>query len=276
MKKILFVVTQSEMGGAQQFLRALVGRLDKTKFEVLVAAGPAESGIRNYELLDQLEKEGTKTVRLKYLQREIRPISDLIALFEFKRVINEFKPDTLFLLSSKAGLIGSLAAKFQVLPIAKQSGILDKVGTSSKFQVIYRIGGWSFNDPWPKWKKWLWIILERFSSRWKDIIIVNNRHDLEQARELKIKPREKVALVYNGLDVYKMEYLSKEEARLKLYEKAVRQAGRVFQGKTIIGTIANFYPTKGLKYLIEAAEHFKNKDHVIFIVIGDVQERKEL
>ena len=262
MKKVLFVVTQSEMGGAQRFLRALVGNLDKAKFEMLVAAGPAESGIRNYELLDQLEKEGIKTVRLQHLQREMRPISDLITLFEFRRVINEFKPDTLFLLSSKAGFLGSLISKFLI--------------PNSSFKIIYRIGGWSFNDPWSKWKKRLWIILERFSSRWKDVIIVNNSYDLKQAHELKIKPREKVALIYNGLDVYKMEYLPKEEARLKLYEKAVRQAGKVFQGKTIIGTVANFYPTKGLKYLIEAAEYFKNKDDVIFIVIGDGQERKDL
>jgi len=250
------------MGGAQRFLRALVGNLDKAKFEMLVAAGPAESGIRNYELLDQLEKEGIKTVRLQHLQREMRPISDLITLFEFRRVINEFKPDTLFLLSSKAGFLGSLISKFLI--------------PNSSFKIIYRIGGWSFNDPWSKWKKRLWIILERFSSRWKDVIIVNNSYDLKQAHELKIKPREKVALIYNGLDVYKMEYLPKEEARLKLYEKAVRQAGKVFQGKTIIGTVANFYPTKGLKYLIEAAEYFKNKDDVIFIVIGDGQERKDL
>ena len=108
------------------------------------------------------------------------------------------------------------------------------------------------------------------------MIMVNNKHDLEQAERLKIRPRKEMKLIYNGLDVYRTDFLNKEEARLKLFEKASKQSGRIFNAEIIIGTIANFYPTKGLKHLIEATEHFKNKDNVVFIVIGDGQERKEL
>lgn len=269
-KRVLFLITQSEFGGAQRFLHTLVTRLDKSQYDILVAAGPVklgnrkqEIGNRKYELLDQLEQDKIYVKRLKYLDREIHPIQDLRAIFEIRKTIRDFCPDNLFLLSSKAGFLGSFVVKF-LTP------------NSYHPKVIYRIGGWSFNDPWSKWKKWLWILLERLSARWKDYIIVNNKHDLEQAHRLKIKPREKVVLVYNGLDVYKMEFLPKEEARLKLFEKVSRQAGRIFQAETIIGTIANFYPPKGLKYLVEAAEHFKNKDDVVFVIIGDGQERKEL
>lgn len=273
-KRVLFVITQSELGGAQRFLHTLVTRLDKNRYDILIAAGPKNFSSKyevlniEHKLLDLLEKEEIKTLRLKYLKRDINPFYDIRAVFELKRVIGKFKPDTIFLLSSKAGFLGSLAAKFLI--------------HNSSFKVIYRIGGWTFNDPWPKWKKWLWIALERLSSRWKDYIIVNNKHDLDQARDLKIKPKERVLVVYNGLDVYKMELLSKEEARLKLYEKAASQSGlpaqtgRVFQDEKIIGAIANFYPSKGLKYLIETAEYFKNKDDVIFIIIGAGQERNEL
>ena len=272
-KKVLFVITQSEFGGAQRFLHTLVNHIDKTRFEILVAAGPNFSSKYKvlsieYDLLDLLEKEGIKTLKLKHLKREINPFYDVRAVFELKRIIKEFNTDTLFLLSSKAGFLGSFIAKFLI--------------HNSSFKVIYRIGGWTFNDPWPKWKKWLWIALERVGSRWKDVIIVNNKRDLEQAKKLKIKAKEKLALIYNGLDVYKTEFLPKEEARLKLFEKVSRQsvlpvrAGKIFQAEIIVGTIANFYPSKGLKYLIEAAEHFKNKNNIVFIVIGDGQERKKL
>ena len=267
-KGVLFVITQSEFGGAQRFLHTLITRLDKSRYEMLVAAGPLYTGrrtqkseLRSYDLLDRLETEGLKTARLRHLHREIKPFSDLRATFELRKIIKEFHPNTLFLLSSKAGFVGSLATVFP---------------TKLKTKVIYRIGGWSFNDPWPEWKKRFWIILEKISAKWKDVIIVNNEHDLEQAKNLKIRPKEKIALIHNGIDVYKTEFLPKEEARLKLFEKASKASGRVFQAETIIGTIANFYPPKGLKYLIETAEHFKNKDDVIFIVIGDGQERKEL
>jgi len=118
--------------------------------------------------------------------------------------------------------------------------------------------------------------LEKISARWKDIIIVNNDYDLKQAKKLKIQPKGKIVMIHNGIDVYKTEFLPKESARLKLFEKASRSSGRVFQAEIIVGVIANFYPSKGLKYLVEAAEHFKNRDDIIFIVIGDGQERKEL
>ncbi|OGN10592.1 MAG: hypothetical protein A3J46_05275 [Candidatus Yanofskybacteria bacterium RIFCSPHIGHO2_02_FULL_41_11] len=269
-KRVLFVITQSEFGGAQRFLYTLVNHLDKAKFEILVAAGPTESGMRNqdlenknYELLNRLETEGIGIIRLKYLHREIDLVSDVKVLFELRKVVKGFKPNTLFLLSSKAGFLGSFVTKFLI-----PNSYLPKV--------IYRIGGWSFNDPWSTWKKKLWIFLEKLSAKWKDVIMVNNKHDLEQAERLKIRPRKEMKLIYNGLDVYRTDFLNKEEARLKLFEKASKQSGRIFNAEIIIGTIANFYPTKGLKHLIEATEHFKNKDNVVFIVIGDGQERKEL
>ena len=38
-RKILFLVTQSEMGGAQRYIYEVARLLDKTSFEVIVAAG---------------------------------------------------------------------------------------------------------------------------------------------------------------------------------------------------------------------------------------------
>src|SRR3989338_11059534 len=138
-KRVLFVITQSEFGGAQRFLYTLVNHLDKAKFEILVAAGPTESGMRNqdlenknYELLNRLETEGIGIIRLKYLHREIDLVSDVKVLFELRKVVKGFKPNTLFLLSSKAGFLGSFVTKFLI-----PNSYLPKV--------IYRIGGWSFN-----------------------------------------------------------------------------------------------------------------------------------
>ena len=256
-KKILFIITQSEFGGAQRFLYNLISRLDSLNYDIKVAVG----NTGNNEFTQALRNINISVQELKLLLRGINPIKDMAAVFELRKLIKSFCPDTLFLISSKAGFIGSLATVFT---------------TRIKTSVIYRIGGWSFNDPWPAWKKWLWIILERFSARWKDIIIVNSRLDLELANKFKIKPKEKITLIHNGLDVYKMELLSRDEARLKLFEQISKKLGKIFHVKNIIGTIANLYPSKGLKYLIEAAEHFKNNNEVIFFIIGDGQERNKL
>ncbi len=255
-KKVLFVITQSELGGAQRFLSNLISHLDRDVYEFLVAVGSSGNG----DFLRVLKAGGIPRQTLKFLKRE-PALSDIRAVFEIRSLIKNYRPDVLFLNSSKAGFIGSLASVFPT--------------RINAVKIIYRIGGWTFNDPWPKWKKWLWVVLEWLSSRWKDVIIVNNQRDLEQAKKLKIKPRRQTVLIHNGIEVYKLDFMSREEARrtLRLNATTISAAGR------IIGTIANFYPTKGLEYLIEAFYLLNTKYLIldtVLLIIGDGELRPEL
>ena len=252
-KKVLFVITQAELGGAQKFFLELLPRLDPQKYEITVAVGK-QSQTEESHFIEMLKNHGLNIFQLNWLKRDLSFlfIKDWLAVFELRKLIKKIRPDTLFLNSSKAGFVGSLASVFP--------------GRIKNLKVIYRIGGWTFNDPWPWWKRKFWMLLEKKSAKWKDAIIVNNKHDFQQAAKLKIRPREKVVLIHNGLDVYKNVFLPREEARLKLK----------VQAKNIIGTIANFYPAKGLAVLIKAAEHFKAHDDTVFVVIGDGKERPAL
>ncbi len=257
-KRVLFVITQSELGGAQRFLCELISRLDRNKYEILVAAGFDGGG----EFLGILRNMGVSTLSLRFLKRKIGPYGDFRSYLEVKGLIRDFQPDTLFLNSSKAGIIGSLAAR-------KFPGL----------KVIYRIGGWSFNDPMPWPVRRLYILGEKCTAQFKDIIIVNNRRDFEQAKKLKIKPRQSVELIHNGVDPYKLEIFGKDEAKIKLFEKLPQRKRNFLHAKTIIGTIANFYKTKGLKYLIEAAKMISDDQKIrdaVFVIIGDGTEREKL
>ena len=241
---------------------------------------PQKLAKSTYPLLDLLEKAGIRVTRLKYLQREIRPIRDLRACFELHRLIKNFKPDVLFLCSSKAGFLGSLVSHCTLYPIP--------------CTLIYRIGGWSFNDPWPNWKKKLWIFIEKLSAPWKDIIIVNNQHDLDQAKHLRIKPRQSLELIHNGLDINSLNFLSRENAHHQLNLPVRGSTSNTLSPTpyplhpTLVGTIANFYPTKGLIYLIEAFKIFCTlpASHSFseggypapctLVIIGDGEERPKL
>lgn len=256
-KKVLFIITQSELGGAQRFLSNLVSHLNRDIYELLVAVGSDGNG----DFLRVLKAGGIPCQTLKFLKRE-PSLNNIKAIFEIRRLIKNYRPDVLFLNSSMAGFVGSLASVFPT--------------RINAVKVIYRIGGWSFNDPWPRWKRWFWIILEWFSAKWKDVIIVNNRHDLNQAKKLRIKPRRQTVLIHNGIEVYKLDLMQPEEARTKLLEKASKSSGKNIQAKNIVGTIANFYPTKGLEYLVGAADYFHDNDDTIFFIIGDGELRPEL
>ncbi len=256
-KKVLFVITQSELGGAQKFLSNLTSHLDRDVYDFLVAVGSSGNG----DFLRVLGAGGIPYKTLKFLRRE-PALTDIWAVFEIRRLIKSYRPDVLFLNSSKAGFIGSLASVFPT--------------RINAIKVVYRIGGWSFNDPWPKWKKWFWVVLEWLSAKWKDVIIVNNQRDLEQAKKLKIKPRGDIVLIHNGIEVYKLDIMDREEARTQLLEKVAKSSGRNIKVKNIIGTIANFYPTKGLEYLVGAADYFTDTEDPIFFIIGDGELRPGL
>jgi hypothetical protein len=77
-KKILFLITQSEFGGAQRFIYTLVANLDRSKYDIVVSAGL--EGDDENGLLYLLKKQGIKTERLRYLRRSINPFFYFLGL----------------------------------------------------------------------------------------------------------------------------------------------------------------------------------------------------
>jgi len=247
MRKILFVITQSEFGGAQRFLHTLATHLPKEQYNVLIATG--RTGDKKFT--DELHKAGLNTRTFNHLVRNPHPFHDLMAVREMRQFIKKFPPDILFLCSSKAGVIGSVAAGFPTrLPNLK---------------VIYRIGGWSFNDPGSKLLKQFWKTIEKQTAKYKDVIILNNRHDFDQAKKLNIKPKQ-LSLVHNGLNIQEMSFYSREEARKKL---------NLLEQDLVLGTIANFYPAKGLEQLLNAVHMLPNANFKL-VIIGDGNLRAKI
>lgn len=174
-------------------------------------------------------------------------------------MMRSFNPDIVLCVSSKAGFIGARAAYG-----LRQS--------HPDLKVIYRIGGWSFNDPVSAWKRRLYLTMERLSARWKDIIVVNNSHDLDQAHAVGIRPRERVIRIYNGIDPF-LELSERATARSFISSRIPEQY-RPGAATRLVGTIANFYPAKDIPTLIAAAARMQGD--VRFVVIGDGPQRVEL
>lgn len=253
MRKLLFIITKSEMGGAQRFLYELVTHLDVQKYDILVAAGG------HGELFEKLESSGIKSARIRHFSN-IPGIKNLLAFLEILRAIIKAKPDILYLLSSEAGFTGSLAGKFYRLIFWRK-----------KPKIIYRIGGWAFKEPRNFILKMVYLWAEKISAPFKDIIVVNSEFDARLGIKHHIATREKIITIYNGLDFEKIKFLPRETARqLLLRTKASVSA-------PLIGTIANLYKNKGLEYLIEAMSKIKGQiSNVMLLIIGEGPEREKL
>ncbi|PIR66454.1 MAG: hypothetical protein COU51_04190 [Parcubacteria group bacterium CG10_big_fil_rev_8_21_14_0_10_36_14] len=245
MKKILYIVTIPDWGGAQKYVFDSTSfGFDKSEFEITVAYGqPAFDSKIN--LMEKCKKSNIPYHQFKNLKRQIS-LYDLPAIWEIKKYIEKEKPDRIHLNSSKAGIVGSFAAKI----------------SNHKPQVWYTVHGWAFLEPMANWRKKLYIFLERLASKYRDKIIVLGKKEKKIALEYKICPEEKIE-VKNHIYWGGQSLLEKTNA-LKVLNLP--------QNKKIIGTIANFYPAKALQNLIEVASKINNPD-IIFTIIGDGPER---
>lgn len=267
--KTLFVVTQSEFGGAQRYIFEITSRFDPQKYEILVAAGSPSQALQNKiwegkgdgELFQKLKNVKVRPIHLKHLKRVPWPWQIFLVIREIYNLLKQERPNIIFLCSTTAGLLGSIAAK------------LIRNSQHSHY-IIYRIGGWAFHDPRPFWQNKIIFWAEKLTAPLKDKVIVNSEIDREIAIKNKICPADKIVKIYNGIDLEKLEFLPKEKAR----EILLRQETKDKRQEIIIGTVANFYKTKGLEYLIKAARclKFDFKQRVIFVVIGEGHRRPEL
>ncbi|MBI5765965.1 glycosyltransferase family 4 protein [Candidatus Falkowbacteria bacterium] len=243
MAKILYIVTQSELGGAQRYISDLAKYFSGNGDDVWVAAGG------NDALFELLKNAGIKAIKLRNLVREINPLKDLQALLELKKIISDLHPDIVHLNSSKAGVLGAVAAK-----------------VASVKKIIYTVHGFVFNEPMNRMQKIFYLLAEKISAHFKNYIICVSEFDYQQALINKICSPKKLITIHNGID--EIKFSSKEEAKKEL---------NLPPNKIIIGCIANFYASKGLEYLIEAARIVKEKiPGVLFVIIGDGQEKNNL
>ncbi|MBU1036985.1 glycosyltransferase [Patescibacteria group bacterium] len=260
-RKILYLVTQSEWGGAQKYIYNLATNLPD-EFSVLVAFGEG-----NDQLSEKLKNKQIPTIKLKYLVRRIQPFYEILAFFEVIKLLKKEKPDIIHLNSSKIGVLGSLAGK------------LINLFTQQSLLIIYTVHGWVFNEPLAFWLKKLYYLLEKISASWKDKIIIVSDYDYQIAINNKLTKPEKFITIHNQLNPTEINFLDRQTAQSKLAEIVSRINPDInsLTDYQIIGTIANLYPTKGLEYLIKAAPLvIKENPKVLFLVLGEGQQRNYL
>lgn len=104
----VMVVIESTIGGTRLNLRILVEELAARGKAILLAY----SARREKAFLDDValfRSLGVECVEIP-MRRAPDPVSDLRAIFSLRNLIRKFRPDVLHLISSKAGLLGRIAA----------------------------------------------------------------------------------------------------------------------------------------------------------------------
>jgi glycosyltransferase involved in cell wall biosynthesis len=273
-KKILYVITKSNWGGAQRYVHDLATNITKSDYTILVALGGQG------ELKSQLRSRGISTISLLALERDIKIIKDVMFFFELLKILQKERPDVIHLNSSKVGGLGALAARiFNIKMLLARSVFRQSTIYNLQSAIVFTIHGLPHLEPRPllqrqaiKLLTWLTVLL---SHR---VITVCEHDRLRIVHWPLIK--NKVETVYNGIET--TEHHDKQTARSqlgKIFNFQFSIFNKFSNDNFIIGTIAELHPNKGLHHLIESFDILNRRSKISnlkLLIIGEGDERRRL
>jgi glycosyltransferase involved in cell wall biosynthesis len=173
---IVYIITRLDsVGGAQTHLRDLAIFYAQEGHSVTVLGGG------NGPLVTKLQKYGVNTVLLPSLVRAIRPIKDGIAVKQIASFLKKTKPDIVACHSSKAGLLGRIAAKIVGIP------------------TVFTAHGWAFSEGVPRFKRQIYILIEKMAALLAQKIITVSEYDYNLAKKYDVGKTTQLVCVHNGV-----------------------------------------------------------------------------
>lgn len=242
MKKVLFIITHLELGGAQKQLLSLIKKLNPDKYSLYLCAG--NCGYLKEEFIN-LPRLNLKLI--PELIRRVNPIYDFIAFIRLYSYIRRNEFDLIHTHSPKASVLGRWAAFF-----------------AGSRNTIYTVHGWPFHRFMNPLVYWLYFILEKVSSLITKKIIVVSQADFAVGVAKRVAPRRKFTLVHYGVDV---DYFK------KIYEGRKNLSDR----ETSVITVSALKAQKRLNYFLQIANCLSGElPRIKFYIIGDGPLRGQL
>ena len=242
--RILHVITKLELGGAQQNTLQTCRELSRRGHDVVLAAGTG--GI----LDDEARRGPFRFVPLRHLVREIRPLSDALALLEILRLVRALRPDVVHAHSSKAGALGRVAARLAGAPV-----------------IVHSIHGWSFAAGMPRATQAVYRLVERLCAPLTDHFISVSRRDLELGIREGIVDATKGSVIRSGFDL-------SEFSREGPGREDVRREWGIGDADVLVVNVSNFKPQKApLDFVRAAAIASRQAPGLRFAFVGDGEMR---
>jgi glycosyltransferase involved in cell wall biosynthesis/O-antigen ligase len=246
--RLLLLITQSEFGGAQKYVYYLATSLPKDRYEVSVACGTG--GL----LIPKLQEAGIEVSSIPSLVREFNPIRDFLAFLDLLWLIHCKRPHIVHTNSTKAGLLGRLAASLADVPI-----------------IVFTAHGFVLNEPMGILGRSLFTVIERVGGMLSGNIIAVSEADRCTAIQHGVISPDRIVTIHNGLDIESLSSPNPSAIAQKRVELGL------FDSHQVIGVVANFYATKGLPYFLQAAAHVREAfPEARFTLVGDGERRCDL
>jgi len=242
--RVLHIITRLIVGGAQENTLLSVEGLDRLpEYEVMLVTG-VDSGPEG-DLLERARRT-TRLVIVPELGRSLNPLSDVAAFYKLYRLIRTGRYHIVHTHSSKAGVLGRLAAKLAGTPI-----------------VVHTLHSLVFHDYQPWLVNRLWWVVKMLCAPLTDHFISVSSVISQKAIAAGIGRPEKFTTIYSGME---LDWFLDS----KVDPAAVRREFGIPEDAPVVGKIARLFSLKGHDQLLDAApEIVRRHPNMRFFLIGD-------
>ena len=235
-------------GGVAVLISELVAGMDSEKFQVHLITGGCSPGEEDY-----LQARGIdlQQISIPSMQRSLSPLQDLTAFLQLTKELKKLKPDIVHTHTSKAGLLGRVAARI----------------ATPKARVIHTFHGHLLHGYFSKPATQIITVSERALAGISDILISMGNEVKANLLMAKIGKPQQFQVAFPGVRENKPNLNNLEAAKFK----EGHSQNVVF---TFVGRLS---PIKRCDRIIETAIHVSN--HVAapyFLIIGDGELRNAL
>lgn len=247
---VCHVITRLIVGGAQENMILTCEGLHQRGYRVTLISGPTRGP--EGSLVQRARQGGYTFVELPELIRAVNPWMDFRARRYLAMEFRRLRPDVVHTHSSKAGILGRLAAHDARVPI-----------------IVHTIHGMSFNRTQPWLVRRVYAAMEWWAARRSNAIITVADAMIEQSVAAGICPRHKLRTVYSGMEVEQFTPCAE-------HRRAVRRGWGVSDDDIVVGTCARLFRRKGYEQLIPImAAAAQREPRLRFVWIGDGAQRAE-
>jgi glycosyltransferase involved in cell wall biosynthesis len=245
--RVMHAITLLELGGAQRNTLDTVARLDRSRFEVALACGVGAELYAEAQALPDV-----RLFPLPHLLREVRPAAEIAAVGELRAAIRVFRPDVVHTHSSKAGVLGRLAARRERVPV-----------------VVHSIHGFGFGPHQSAPVRWTFIAAERLVARWTDHFVAVSRRNLEEGVRLGLFDAARAIVIRSGIAL--------DAFRSHAGGAAVRRELGIPAGAPLVLQVACFKPQKAPERFVALAAALSPRfPDAHFVLAGDGELRGAL
>ncbi len=237
---VCHIITKLELGGAQENTLFTVSHLDPARFRPMLITG--EPGLLDD---DARKLPGVEFYQVSSLVRELRPLSDLRALVSLTKLLRRLKPLIVHTHSSKAGILGRLAARLAGVPV-----------------IIHSIHGFGFtryqSPPVRRALIALECLVARITTRFFAVSEANRRLGVE----LGLFADDRCTVIRSGVDLETIR-------RTRVDTTAKKRELGLEPGRPVVGMVAPMKPQKApLDFVRVAARVAGKKPETQFLFIG--------